>query len=151
DEEFLSFCSLLLAAGHITTTHLIGNTIACLLEHPEVMARLGAQPEQWPMAIEEILRYQSPVQAVRRWATEDVELAGETFRAGELILVWIGSANRDEERFAEADRFDIDRDPNPHIAFGQGIHFCLGAALARLEARVALPTLLARLPDLHRV
>ena len=104
-----------------------------------------------PGAIEEVLRYRSPVQAMFRIANADVSLGGQSIKRDQRLLAWIGSANRDEARFPAADRFDITRDPNPHIAFGHGIHFCLGAPLARLEARVALSGFLARIPHFERL
>jgi cytochrome P450 len=149
--ELLGFCILLLVAGNETTTNLIGNALLCFDEHPEVMDQLRADPELIPDAIEEVLRYRSPVQMMYRRAVSDVMLEGRQIRAGQMVLAQIGSANRDEAQFPDADRFDIRRTPNRHIAFGHGIHFCLGAPLARLEARIALTHLLARLRDIRRV
>ncbi|MSP12144.1 MAG: cytochrome P450 [Chloroflexi bacterium] len=150
EDDILAFCMLLLVAGNVTTTNLIGNGVLALLEHPEESARLAAHPELWPAAIEEVLRYQSPVQAMFRIAARDSELGGQKVREGDRMLAWIGSANRDEKKFPEPDRFDIGRDPNPHIAFGFGIHYCLGAPLARLEARLVLPIIFDRLTGLQR-
>jgi cytochrome P450 len=141
----------MLAAGNETTTNLISNAVPTLLEHPEDLARLKADPTLLPSAIEEVLRFRSPVQFMFRVAKEDVELSGQTIPAGSFVLAFIGSANRDEERFSESERFEIERTPNNHIAFGHGSHFCLGAPLARLEARVALEVVLRRLPELRRV
>jgi cytochrome P450 len=149
DDDILGFFQLLVLAGTETTTNTIGNAILCLLEHPAELARLRAQPALLPTAIEEVIRYRSPAQFAYRETRRDVEIAGQTIPAGKLVLAVVGSANRDPKVFAEPDRFDVARDPNPHIAFGHGIHFCLGAPLARLEARVALGDLLERLPDLR--
>lgn len=142
--ETLRFVQLLLAAGSETTTNLIDNAVLCFLDHPEQLERLKAAPDLLPSAIEEVLRYRSPGQTMLRTPTRDVAMNGRVIPAGKLVLVMIGSANRDPKQFPDASRFDIGRDPNPHLAFGQGIHFCLGAPLARLEARVALSDLLLR-------
>lgn len=144
DYEILGFFQLLLVAGAETTTNLLNNAIICFSEHPGELARLRAAPELMSSAIEEVLRYRSPVQWFFRATTKPVELHGETIPAGKLVLPLIGSANRDPKYFAHPQRFDVARDPNPHIAFGHGIHFCIGAALARLEAHIALPEFLAR-------
>jgi cytochrome P450 len=137
-EELLSFCVLLLAAGNETTTNLITNTWRCLTEHPDALAEVEANRSMIPGAMEEALRYYSPVQATSRIVLEDVEIEGQQLSKGERVTVWIGSANRDEKMFSESESFDIHRSPNPHMAFGYGIHFCLGAPLARLEAQIAL-------------
>jgi cytochrome P450 len=147
--ELLSFCVLLLVAGNETTTNLIGNAVLCLDEHPEAAADLGAHPELVPGAVEEVLRYRSPVQAMYRVARAEVRLDGQTVHPGETAVAWIGSANRDPGQFADPDRFDVRRSPNRHIAFGQGIHFCLGAPLARLEGTIALAALVSRLGPLE--
>lgn len=144
DDEILGFFQLLLLAGHETTTNLIGNAVLSFVEWPDQLARLRAAPELLPSAIEEVLRYRSPVQAALRVTRRDVELGGRTIPAGQVVVAMIGSANRDPKHFGEADRFDVARDPNPHLAFGSGIHFCIGAPLARLEGRVALTELLER-------
>ena len=115
------------------------------------MEQLHAAPELLPTAIEEVLRYRSPVQLMYRHAVSDVQMGEHTIRAGQMVMAQIGSANRDEDQFPNADTFDIRRTPNRHIAFGHGIHFCLGAPLARLEAKIALTLLLERLQDIRRV
>ncbi|SFL82207.1 Cytochrome P450 [Paenibacillus sp. 1_12] len=150
EHDILAFCSLLLVAGNETTTNLIGNAVLTLLEHPIELEKLLKDPLLLPSAIEEVLRYRSPVQAMFRTAKEEIQIGGQTIPAGSRVVAWIGSANRDEQKFKNANTFDITRDPNPHIAFGHGIHFCLGAPLARLEARVALRVILDRLPNLQR-
>ena len=146
-QEILGFFQLLIVAGQETTTNLINNAVLCLREHPAELARLRAQPELLTSAIEEVLRYRSPFQWIMRAPRRDVELHGQTIPAGKLVLAVLGSANRDPRQFPEAGRFDIGRDPNPHVAFGHGIHFCLGAALSRMEARIALTDLLERFKD----
>lgn len=155
EEDILSLCWLLLVAGNETTTNLISNAVRTLLEHPEPYSQLKASlkggPDLLLQAIEETLRYRSPIQAMFRITAQEVKMGGQTIPAGERVIAWIGSANRDERKFPEAERFDITRNPNPHLAFGHGIHFCLGAPLARLEARIALSTLLRRFPDISRV
>jgi cytochrome P450 len=143
-EEMITMLILLLVAGNETTTTLIGNAVQELVAHPHEQARLRAEPELVPRAIEEVLRFASPVQFAPRRAKRVGELHGTTVRENDVLLCWIGSANRDESVFAQPERFDPARDPNPHIAFGFGIHYCLGANLARLEARVALEALLRR-------
>lgn len=143
DDDILGFFQLLLAGGIETTTNLIGSAILCLHEHPDQLALLRAQPERLPAAIEEVLRYRSPGQIMFRETRREVEIGGQTIPPGTFVLVVIGAANRDPQVFAEPDRFDITRDPNLHVAFGHGIHFCIGAALSRLEAKIALGDLLA--------
>src|SRR5690348_4817207 len=149
--ELLGFCILLLVAGNETTTNLIGNALLCFDEHPEVMEELRAEPALVPGAIEEVLRYRSPVQYMYRRAIADITIGDHEMRAGQMVLAWIGSANRDEAQFPDPDYFDIRRTPNRHIAFGHGIHFCLGAPLARLEAKIALTLLLERFYEIQRV
>lgn len=146
--EILGFFQLLLIAGTETTTNLINNAVLCFIEHPDQVARLRERPALLPAAIEEVLRYRSPVQWMFRATARAVELQGETIPAGKLVLPIIGSANRDPQHFPAADRFDVSREPNPHLAFGHGIHFCLGAPLSRLEARIALGDLVQRLSEL---
>lgn len=143
-EEILGFFQLLVVGGQETTTNLINNAILCFSEHPGELARLREMPELLSSAIEEVLRYRSPLQWMMRTPKREAELHGQTIPAGVLVLAMIGSANRDSRQFAHADKFNISRDPNSHLAFGVGSHFCLGAPLARLEARIALGDLLRR-------
>jgi cytochrome P450 len=140
--DLLGFCALLLVAGNETTTNLIGNALLTFAEQPETWRLLRAHPELVPQAVEEALRFRSPVQSMFRVTKEPVTIAGQELPAHASMIAWIGSANRDEEVFPEADRFDLNRQPNRHLAFGQGIHYCLGAPLARLEARIALTSML---------
>ncbi len=142
--ELLGFVQLLLVGGQETTVNLINNALLCFLEHPDQLARLRAAPDLLPSAIEEVLRYRSPLQWMPRATAREVEVHGRVIPAGKLVLAVIGSANRDPRQFPDAGRFDITRSPNPHIAFGHGIHACLGAPLARLEARIALADFLDR-------
>lgn len=150
EEDILGFFQLLIVAGQETTANLINNAVLCLLEHPDQLARLRSSPDLMPSAIEEVLRYRSPLQFAFRATKRAVDLKGGHIPAGKVVLALIGSANRDPACFPDPDRFDITRQPNPHIAFGSGIHACLGAPLSRLEARLALTDLLQRLPGLAR-
>jgi len=143
-EEIISFCILLLAAGNETTTNLITNAWRCLLQHPETLGAVQADRAMVPGLVEETLRYYSPVQATSRIATEDVELYGHQVGRGDRVTVWIGAANRDERVFCAPDAFDVRRTPNHHLAFGHGVHFCLGAPLARMEADLAISSMLTR-------
>jgi cytochrome P450 len=147
--ELLAFSRLLLVAGNETTTNLIGNAVLALLDRPEQLERLRAEPARIPDAIEETLRFDPPVQGLPRSATRDVELGGEKIPAGARVMLMIGSANRDPERWPDPDRFDIARDTTGHLGFGFGIHFCLGSHLARLEGRCALEAIVTRLRDLR--
>jgi len=149
DAEFNCFFLLLAVAGNETTRNLISGGMLALLEHPEQRERLMAEPALMESAVEEMLRWVSPVMVFRRTATRDVELAGRLIREGESVSMWYGSANRDETVFRDPDRFDVGRTPNEHLAFGIGPHFCLGANLARLEIRIMFERLLARLPDIR--
>jgi cytochrome P450 len=144
-EDLLVICRVLLVAGNETTTGLIVNTIRCLAEFPEALARLRREPDLIPTAIEEVLRYYAPFQATFRRATRDVEVAGVTIPKDDRVVVFLASANRDETQFERPDDFIIDRDPNRHLSFGMGIHYCLGAPLARLEGGIALNALLPRI------
>jgi len=146
--ELVQFVTLLLVAGNETTTNLIGNATAALFAHPDELARVAADPSLLPGLVEETVRFDSPVQLVFREALVDVEIAGVRIPAGSIVVPLLGSANRDERRFPEPDRFDVTRNPQGHVGFGFGKHFCLGASLARLEARVALEALV---PELVRL
>jgi cytochrome P450 len=145
-DEVITYVGLLAAAGNETTTRLIGWTGKVLAEHPDQRAELVADRSLVPGAIEELLRYEAPSPVQARYVTKDVEHHGEAVPEGSVMLLLTGSANRDERRFPDADRFDIHRVIDHHLTFGYGIHFCLGAALARLEGRVALDEVLQRFP-----
>ena len=150
EQELFSMVVLLIVAGHETTVNLIANAVLALLEHPDQLAELRRDPARVPAAIEECLRFDGPVErALNRWAASDVELGGHTIRRGDDVIVILGSANRDPERFPEPNVLDLDRDDTKHVAFGRGSHYCLGAPLARLEGEVALTTLLRRLPGIR--
>jgi cytochrome P450 len=152
DEDLLNFCFLLLVAGNETTRNLIALGTLALIEHPEQLQRLLDDPSLIPSAVEEMLRFTSPVTHMARTATEDVEIRGVPIRAGQIVVMLYGSANRDEDVFGDdAEDFRVDRQPNPHLAFGFGEHLCLGAALARLEARVMFEELLRRYPSIELV
>ena len=144
EAELIHNVMLVFVAGHETTTNLIGNGLYALLNHPEELARLRREPALTTSAVEECLRYESPANATPRCAHEDIEIGGKRIRKGELVMCMLGAANRDPEAFADPERLDITRDPNPHESFGGGIHYCIGAPLARVEGRVALSKLLAR-------
>jgi cytochrome P450 len=148
--ELLAMCILLLVAGNETTTNLIANAILALDARPDLRDRLVADPSLIPGAIEEVLRCYGPVQATIRFPKADTEFRGTTLPARQPVIVWLAAANRDPAQFPDPDTFDITREPNRHLSFGLGVHFCLGAPLARLEAKVALEELLARLPNLRR-
>ncbi|GAB4202764.1 MAG: monooxygenase YjiB [Roseiflexaceae bacterium] len=148
--ELLGFCALLLVAGNETTTNLIGNALLCFAERPEVWERLRANPDLVPQAVEEVIRFRSPVQAMYRVTTQAFELGDKTIPAHASVAVYLGSANHDETRFTAPEQFDLDRQPNRHLGFGHGIHYCLGAPLARLEGRIALTALLGRVRALRR-
>jgi cytochrome P450 len=148
--ELLSTIFQLILAGHDTTTSLIGNSVVALLRHPDAFAALRSDPSRIPAAIEELLRYDSPVpHSTFRYATEPVEIGGVTVPAGGQVIISLAAANRDPGKYAEPEKLDIDRTDVHHIAFGHGIHFCLGAALARMEGQLALESLLHRFPHLR--
>jgi cytochrome P450 len=151
EEELSSMVALLIVAGHETTVSLIGNATLALLTHPEQRAALEREPALLPRAVEELIRYDGPVErTLNRWAAVDVELRGKTIRRGEPVIVILGAADRDPERFDDPDRLDLTAERETRLlAFGRGSHFCLGAPLARLEAEIALGTLLRRLPGIR--
>jgi cytochrome P450 len=149
-DEVLAFVVLLLIAGNETTTNLIGNMLLALVRHPDQLAAVADDQALIPNVVEEALRYDSPVQFLFRKATRDTEIGGVRIKAGTEVVPMFASANRDGARFPEPDAFDVRRNTQGHVAFGHGIHFCLGAPLARLEARVALEETLARMPGIER-
>jgi cytochrome P450 PksS len=150
EDELLAMTFLLLVAGHETTVNLVGNGTLALLEHPDQMDRLRRDPELIRSAVEELLRYGSPLEtATERFAREDVTVAGVTIPRGAMVFAALASANRDDRQFINPDALDITREPNKHLSFGLGPHYCLGAPLARLEGQVAIATLLARVPQLR--
>jgi cytochrome P450 len=147
-EELVSNINILLSTGHETTTHLIGNGLLALLRNPEQRQKLQARPALLDAAIEEMLRYDSPVQITYRSALEDANIHGKAIRKGDLVNTILGSANRDPRRFSNPDRFDITRNEGRHLGFGIGIHFCIGAPLVRLEAEIVFETVLRRFPQI---
>lgn len=149
EDEIFSNATFLMTAGHETATNMLSNGVLTLMRHPDQLERLRLDRSLIPSAAEEILRFESPVQMTSRHAVEDGELAGRTVKAGDALLLFLGAANRDPARFPDPDRFDIARTDNRHVAFGYGTHFCLGAALAREELRIALAHLLDRLPGIE--
>jgi cytochrome P450 len=149
EDELLATCVLVLFAGHETTTNLIGNGILELLRHPDQLAVLRAEPELIEPAVEELLRFHGAIQRVRRTVTEPVELGGKQLRPGDAVWLMVGAANRDPDVFPDPDRLDVRRRPARHLTFGLGPHFCVGAALARIEGPIAIATILARCPDLR--
>lgn len=149
EDELVAMCALLLFAGHETTTNSIANGVVTLLQHPDQLALLRAQPELISTAVEELLRFDGPIKVLTRWVKADTELAGQQVRAGERVYLVLAAANRDGAKFADPDVLDLRRSPNPHIAFGKGIHACVGAQLARLETRIAVSSIVQRLPGLQ--
>jgi cytochrome P450 len=148
EDELLSTCILLLIAGHETTVNLIGNGTLALLRHPDQRRRLRESPQLIGTAVEELLRFDGPVQRTARIPSADITVGGRTIKAGEMVMPFLAAADRDPAQFPDPDRLDIGRTENRHIAFGWGIHFCLGAPLARLEGQIAINTLVRRLPGL---
>ena len=150
EDELIAMMFLLVFAGYETTVHLINNAVLTLLQHPDQLQKLKTDPSLCNTAVEEVLRFKGPVHGTKpNWAREDVEWGGVKIKRGTPVMPLLGAANRDPRQFNDPESFDIARDPNKHLAFGYGIHLCLGAWLARLETRVALNTLLARYPDLE--
>jgi pimeloyl-[acyl-carrier protein] synthase len=147
--ELVTMANLLLVAGHETTVNLIGNGVLGLLRHPEQLALLRERPGLIGAAVEELLRWDSPVQLTARVALGEFQLGDRQVERGEMLIALLGAANRDPEQFSDPDRLDLTREPNPHLSFGRGIHFCLGAPLARLEAQVAIGALVSRFPGLR--
>ncbi len=148
EEELYAQCIALLFAGHETTRNLIGNGMYTLLQHPQQMAELREKPEMIRSAVEELLRYESPVQFTARVLKEDIEVCGQPIRKGWTVLCMLGAANRDPKQFKEPDRLDLARLNNQHLAFSAGLHFCIGAQLARLEGQIALLKLVQRFPQM---
>jgi cytochrome P450 len=149
ETDLLEFCRLLLIAGYETTAYLIGNAMLAFDEHPDAAEEVRRDPSLIPGAVEEALRCYPSVAGTMRTTTAATTVAGQPLEKDQTVIVWIGSANYDEQHFPDAERFDVRRSPNRHLAFGQGIHFCVGAPLARLEGRIALGVLLERLPRLR--
>jgi pimeloyl-[acyl-carrier protein] synthase len=149
EPELVVMCTLLLIAGHETTVNLIGNGMLALIQHPEKYAQLRESPGLIVSAVEELLRFDSPVQLTARIASEPLTIGGKHIEAGQWVLPLLGAANRDPQQFTEPEQLDLTRNPNPHVGFGRGIHFCLGAPLARLEGQVAIGALVQRFRTLE--
>ncbi|MHB8575978.1 MAG: cytochrome P450, partial [Dehalococcoidia bacterium] len=150
EDELLAMCILLLAAGNETTTNLIGNGMLALMRNPVQLERLSADPNLIETATEELLRYDSPVQMTGRVALEDVVIGGKTIRKHQQVITLLGAANHDPEQFANPEALDVGRTGSRHLAFGYGVHFCLGAPLARVEGQIAINELLRRMPGLRQ-
>jgi cytochrome P450 len=151
DEEIVATCTHLLTAGHETTVNLIAKGILALLQNPLQLQKLRSHPEYMPNAVEEIIRYDTPIQMVTRWAYADIEIGGQQIKRGDSVGIMLGSANRDPMRFQNPEVFDIQREDTKNAGFGGGIHYCLGSTLARAEGQIAINVLLNRLPELHLV
>lgn len=149
EDELVACCMLFLFGGHETTTNLLGSAVVALLEHPQQRERLRAEPGLITSAIEEFLRYDGPSNSIARVVAQDHELGGRTLRAGQRVFAMVNAANRDPRQFEQPHALDLGRTPNRHLTFGQGLHFCLGAPLARLEARVCIGTLVERFPQMR--
>jgi cytochrome P450 len=150
EDELLGMVFLLLVAGHETTVNLIGNGVLALLQHPDQLQKLKDDPSLIKPAVEELLRYDGPVEtSTERFAREDIDIGGTVIPRGEMVLVVLAAADHDPQRFSDPDELDITRTDNRHLAFGKGIHHCLGAPLARMEGQIAISTLLRRMPNLR--
>ncbi|WP_214405271.1 cytochrome P450 [Pseudonocardia lacus] len=148
DDELSAMCALLLFAGHETTTNSIANAVLALLRHPAELARLRAEPALLAPAVEELLRFDGPIKVVNRWVVAETEIGGRRIEPGQRVHLVLAAANRDPDRFAHPDTVDLARSPNPHVAFGKGIHACIGAQLARMETRIAVGRVVERMPGL---
>jgi cytochrome P450 len=148
EDELLATCMLLFATGEETTVNTIGNGMLALLRHPDQMEKLKREPTIIQSAVEELLRYDSPVQITSRLALETIEIGGQIIRAGERVLLYLGAANRDPAQFSHPDQLDLTRRENYHLVFSDGIHYCLGAGLARVQGQIAIDTLIQQLPNL---
>lgn len=148
DKILYALIRMILVAGNETTANLIGNTVVTLVENPDILSKIQNDISLLSIALEEVLRYRSPIQCLTRTATENVEIAGKQIKRGQKIIVWLGSANRDENVFLDAGTFRLDRVSNPHLGFGFGIHRCIGAPLARLEAKIVIKSLFERFPNM---
>jgi cytochrome P450 len=149
DDELKSMCALMLFAGHETTTTTITSAIKLLIEHPDQLELVRAEPRMSGRAVEESLRVEGAIKVLHRWVIEDLEIRGQAIGVGDRVLLIPAAANRDPAKFADPDRFDITRSPNPHLAFGKGVHACIGAMLARIEMRIAIAQIVRRLPGLR--
>lgn len=149
EEELLATCILLIIAGHETTVNLISNSMLSLLNHPDQLKKLKETPSLMETAVEEFSRYESPTQMTARVASEDIEINNKIIREGDQVYIFLGAVNHDPKKFTEPNRLDISRNPNPHLAFGYGIHFCLGSTLARVEAKIAINVLLQRMSNIQ--